>query len=82
MAQQRVGRRLASAELYSTTGSEQISVPRVRLDIAVREENVQRVIETIVRAARTGKAGDGKVFLSELEQVFRIRDGERGPPAI
>ncbi|NOY46558.1 MAG: P-II family nitrogen regulator [Deltaproteobacteria bacterium] len=57
-------------------------VPKVRLDIAVDAELVPRVIDAITRAARTGKIGDGKIFVTNLEEVVRIRTGESGPEAL
>ncbi len=56
--------------------------PKVRLDIAVEAELVPRVVEAITRAARTGKIGDGKIFVTPLEEVVRIRTGENGPEAL
>ncbi len=55
---------------------------RVRLDIAVNEDFVERAIGAILRAAQTGEAGDGKIFITDLWDVVRIRTGERGPQAI
>ncbi len=57
-------------------------VPKVRLDIAVDAELVPRVVDAITRAARTGKIGDGKIFVTSLEEVVRIRTGESGPEAL
>ena len=57
-------------------------LPKVKLEVAVSEELSERVIEAIEAAARTGKIGDGKVFVFELEQVVRIRTGENGKEAL
>ena len=57
-------------------------MPKVKLEVAVGEDLVDRVIEAIESAARTGKIGDGKIFVSPLEQVVRIRTGETGVNAI
>ena len=57
-------------------------LPKVQLEVAVGEDLVDRVIEAIENAARTGKIGDGKIFVSTLEQVVRIRTGETGENAI
>ncbi len=57
-------------------------VPKVRLDIAVEAELVPAVIEAIQRSARTGKIGDGKIFVASLEEAVRIRTGETGPEAL
>jgi nitrogen regulatory protein P-II 2 len=57
-------------------------VPKVRLDLAVSDEQVDSVIEVITQAAGTGKIGDGKIFVSNLEHVVRIRTGETNDDAI
>ena len=57
-------------------------LPKVKLEVAVKADMVELVIETITNAARTGKIGDGKIFVSTLDQVVRIRTGETGPEAI
>lgn len=76
------GRQKGHTELYR--GAEYVVdfVPKVRVDIAVRDEQVETLIEAIVKAAATGKIGDGKVFVSELLQVVRIRTGESGEEAL
>ena len=76
------GRQKGHTELYR--GAEYVVdfLPKVKLEIAVGEDLVDRVIEAIENAARTGKIGDGKIFVSPLEQVVRIRTGETGPNAI
>ena len=57
-------------------------LPKVKLEIAVTDEMVDAAIEAITRVASTGKIGDGKIFVSPLEQVIRIRTGETGANAI
>ena len=57
-------------------------LPKVKIDIAVRDEMTEQVIEAITRVASTGKIGDGKIFVSNLEQVIRIRTGETGADAV
>ena len=57
-------------------------VPKVKLEIIVPDDNVRQVVSAITEAARTGKIGDGKIFVIDLEQVIRIRTGETGPQAI
>jgi nitrogen regulatory protein P-II 2 len=57
-------------------------LPKVKLEIAVADEQVEATIEAIVKAASTGKIGDGKIFVTPLEQVIRIRTGETGENAI
>jgi nitrogen regulatory protein P-II 1 len=76
------GRQKGHTELYR--GSEHVIdfVPKVKLEIVVADEKASGVIEAIERTARTGKIGDGKIFLSPVEEVVRIRTGERGPGAI
>ncbi|MCK5122175.1 MAG: P-II family nitrogen regulator [Methylococcales bacterium] len=76
------GRQKGHTELYR--GAEYVVdfLPKVKLEIAVAEEVVDQAVETIVKAANTGKIGDGKIFVSNLEQVIRIRTGETGPDAI
>lgn len=76
------GRQRGHTELYR--GAEYVVdfLPKSKLEIAVPDENVDRVIETIVEAARTGQVGDGKIFVADLEQVIRIRTGETGATAL
>ena len=76
------GRQKGHTELYR--GAEYVVdfLPKVKLETAVASDLVDRVIEVIEAAARTGKIGDGKIFVFDLEQVVRIRTGETGPSAI
>jgi nitrogen regulatory protein P-II 2 len=76
------GRQKGHTELYR--GAEYVVdfLPKVRIDAAVDDALVDRVIEAIEAAARTGKIGDGKIFVSALEQVVRIRTGETGNDAL
>lgn len=76
------GRQKGHTELYR--GAEYVVdfLPKVKLEIAVADSIVDRAVETIVKAANTGKIGDGKIFVSNLEQVIRIRTGESGEDAI
>ena len=76
------GRQKGHTELYR--GAEYVVdfLPKVRIDIVVKSDDVERCIEAIVRAARTGKIGDGKIFVMPMEDVIRIRTGERGSSAI
>ncbi len=76
------GRQKGHTELYR--GAEYVVdfLPKIKLEIAVTGDLVERVIETIVQAAATGKIGDGKVFVHKLEEVVRIRTGETGAQAI
>jgi len=70
------GRQRGHTELYR--GAEYVVdfVPKTRIEIAVRSDLVDQVVETLVKAAKTGKVGDGKIFITEIERVVRIRTGE------
>ncbi len=57
-------------------------VPKTRLDVVVESEHAARVVEAIERSAHTGEIGDGKIFVVPVEEVVRIRTGERGPEAL
>ncbi len=57
-------------------------LPKIKLEIVVKQELVSKVVETIVEAAKTGRIGDGKVFVLPIEDVVRIRTGEKGEEAI
>ncbi len=76
------GRQKGHTELYR--GAEYVVdfLPKTKIEAAVEASAVERVIEAIVASARTGKIGDGKIFVSELEQVVRIRTGETGTEAL
>ena len=76
------GRQKGHSELYR--GAEYVVdfLPKVKLEIAVDDALVEKVIESIISAAATGKIGDGKIFVSDLEQVVRIRTGETGNDAL
>ncbi|MBK8817009.1 MAG: P-II family nitrogen regulator [Methylococcaceae bacterium] len=76
------GRQKGHTELYR--GAEYVVdfLPKVKLEIAVSDDVLDKAVETIVNAANTGKIGDGKIFVTDLEQVIRIRTGETGEDAI
>lgn len=76
------GRQKGHTELYR--GAEYVVdfLPKVKLEIAVAEDKVDTTVEAIVSVANTGKIGDGKIFVSSLEQVIRIRTGETGTDAL
>ena len=76
------GRQKGHTELYR--GAEYVIdfLPKVKLETAVDDDVVERVIEAIEQSARTGKIGDGKIFVADLEQVIRIRTGETGQDAL
>lgn len=76
------GRQKGHTELYR--GAEYVVdfIPKVKLEIAVEDDLVAKVVETIVATAKTGRIGDGKIFVLPLEEAIRIRTGETGPEAI
>jgi nitrogen regulatory protein P-II 2 len=76
------GRQKGHTELYR--GAEYVVdfLPKIKLETAVTDDLVERVVDTIVQAAATGKIGDGKVFVYKLDEVVRIRTGETGAQAI
>ncbi|MEE9424611.1 MAG: P-II family nitrogen regulator [Methylococcales bacterium] len=76
------GRQKGHTELYR--GAEYVVdfLPKVKLEIAVSDDQVDRAIEAIIQAANTGKIGDGKIFVTTVEQVVRIRTGEIGDEAL
>ncbi len=76
------GRQKGHTELYR--GAEYVVdfLPKVKIELVVADEMLDRCVETIIGAARTGKIGDGKIFVTAVEQVVRIRTGERGADAI
>ncbi len=76
------GRQKGHTESYRGTEYAIDFLPKSKIDLIVTDELVHQVIETIERVARTGKIGDGKIFLSSVEEVIRIRTGERGKEAI
>ena len=76
------GRQKGHTELYRGAAYVVDFLPKVKIEAAVDDAIVDRVIEAIEAAARTGKIGDGKVFVSNLEQVIRIRTGETGKDAL
>ena len=76
------GRQKGHTELYR--GAEYVVdfLPKVRLEVVVDDDQVERVVEAIANAARTGRIGDGKIFVSTIESAVRIRTGERDSDAI
>ena len=76
------GRQKGHVELYRGAEYDISFIPKVKLEVVVAEAMAERVVSTIVEKARTGKIGDGKIFISKLEEIVRIRTGERGEPAI
>ena len=76
------GRQKGHTEIYRGAEYQTDFVPKVELKIAVRDEQVQQVVDTIIEAARTGKIGDGKIFILPIEDVIRIRTNETGKDAL
>ncbi len=76
------GRQKGHTELYR--GAEYVVdfLPKVKIEIVLEDNLVERAVETIIQAARTGRIGDGKIFVSTIDEVIRIRTGETGPDAI
>ena len=76
------GRQKGHTELYR--GAEYVVdfIPKVKVEIAVAADLVEQVVEAVIRAAQTGKIGDGKIFVTDIEQVVRIRTGETGSDAL
>jgi len=76
------GRQRGHTELYR--GAEYVVdfLPKVKLEVALSDDLVERAIEAIIESAKTGKVGDGKIFVTSLDQVHRIRTGETGDQAI
>ncbi len=76
------GRQKGHTEIYRGSEYTVDFLPKVKFEIVLTDDRAQRAVEVISRAARTGKIGDGKVFLSQVEQAIRIRTDERGADAI
>ncbi len=76
------GRQKGHTELYR--GAEYVVdfLPKIKIEIAVSDEMVDKAVQAIVEAANTGRIGDGKIFVLDIEQAVRIRTGERGPAAV
>ena len=76
------GRQKGHTELYR--GAEYVVdfLPKIKIEITVSEEMVEKVVEVIVAAANTGRIGDGKIYVLPLDEAVRIRTGERGPDAV
>ena len=76
------GRQRGHTEIYRGAEYTVDFLPKVRVDLVVDDSDADRVVQAIVEAARTGKIGDGKVWVTEVDQVIRVRTGERGADAI
>ncbi|MGH2556407.1 MAG: P-II family nitrogen regulator [Actinomycetota bacterium] len=76
------GRQRGHTEIYRGAEYQVDFVPKVQIEVMAEDDQVQTVVDTIMKAARTGKIGDGKVWVVPAEQVYRIRTGEMGPDAV
>jgi nitrogen regulatory protein P-II 1 len=76
------GRQKGHTELYR--GAEYVIdfLPKIKIEVVIRDDQLDGIIEAITAAARTGKIGDGKIFVSDISEVIRIRTGETGPHAV
>jgi nitrogen regulatory protein P-II 1 len=76
------GRQKGHTELYR--GAEYVVdfLPKIKMEVVVKDDMVQKVVETIVDTAKTGRIGDGKIFVLPMDEVIRIRTGEKGEEAI
>nr|WP_320010701.1 P-II family nitrogen regulator [uncultured Desulfobulbus sp.] len=76
------GRQKGHTEIYR--GAEYVVdfIPKIKLDIIVNDDMVQQVVNTIIEQSRTGKIGDGKIFVTSVEEIIRVRTGETGSEAI
>jgi nitrogen regulatory protein PII len=76
------GRQRGHTEVYRGAEYQVDFVPKVKIEVMAHENQVKAIVEAIMTAARTGKIGDGKIFVFPADEVYRIRTGERGPDAI
>jgi nitrogen regulatory protein PII len=76
------GRQRGHTEVYRGAEYQVDFVPKVKVEILADEDQIQVVVDAIMKTARTGKIGDGKIFVTPADQVWRIRTGEMGPDAI
>ena len=76
------GRQKGHTEMYRGNEYAIDFVPKVKVEVVVPDENLQPVIDTIIDKAKTGQMGDGKIFVSDLDEVIRIRTGETGKDAV
>jgi len=76
------GRQRGHTEVYRGAEYQVDFVPKVKIEVMAHDDQVEQIVDAILKTARTGKIGDGKIFVLPAEQVYRIRTGERGPDAI
>ena len=72
------GRQKGHTELYRGSEYKVDFLPKIRIDVVVKDEDVERVVKAIIASARTGQIGDGKIFISNVEDAIRVRTGESG----
>jgi nitrogen regulatory protein P-II 1 len=76
------GRQKGHTELYRGSEYQIDFLPKIKIEVVVADRMAEKVIETIVNAARTGQVGDGKIFISDVEDAVRVRTGESGEDAL
>ena len=76
------GRQKGHTEVYRGAEYAVDFLPKIQIDIVLSDDQIERVIEVIIETARTGKVGDGKIFISDVQDAIRIRTGERGDEAL
>ena len=76
------GRQKGHSEIYRGTEYTVDFLPKVKFEMVVSDDRTQRAVDAILRTAKTGKIGDGKIFIEEVEEAVRIRTGERGSEAL
>jgi len=76
------GRQRGHKEVYRSAEYQVDFVPKVRVEVLVDDQQTEQVVEAIMKSARTGKIGDGKIFVTDADQVYRIRTGEMGSDAL
>lgn len=76
------GRQKGHVELYRGAEYDISFIPKVKIELVVNEKSFDQVVSTILEKAKTGKIGDGKIFISKIEEIIRIRTGEKGETAI
>ena len=76
------GRQRGHTEVYRGAEYQVDFVPKVKVEVVVTDDAAEEVVEAIAKAARTGKIGDGKIWVTEVDRVMRIRTGESGPDAL
>ncbi len=76
------GRQKGHVELYRGAEYDIAFIPKVKIDVVVADSMAEKVVATIIEKAKTGKIGDGKIFITKMEEIIRIRTGEKGEIAI